>query len=189
MDELGVEQAIVGGMSMGGPIVFEMYRQAPDRFNGMILIDTIAAPASPAEAGLWQGVARQAQEMGVESLVPFLMKNMLTGETRRENPDLTGYLGGLMTEASQEAAIAGATALANRPDSTNTLGQITVPTLILVGLADTLYPFEIAQMMQEGIPTAELVILPGGSHAAIIEVADDANEAIMNWAQGMMQAQ
>ena len=33
-----------------------MYRQAPERFRGMILNDTIAAGAVPAEAGLWQGV-------------------------------------------------------------------------------------------------------------------------------------
>ncbi|WP_034359157.1 alpha/beta fold hydrolase, partial [Deinococcus phoenicis] len=42
MDQLKVPKAIIGGMSMGGPIVFEMYRTAPQRFMGMILIDTIA---------------------------------------------------------------------------------------------------------------------------------------------------
>jgi pimeloyl-ACP methyl ester carboxylesterase len=52
MDELGIQEAIIGGMSMGGPTVFAMYERAPERFNGMILIDTIAASASPAEAGL-----------------------------------------------------------------------------------------------------------------------------------------
>lgn len=52
MDDAGIEQAIIGGMSMGGPIVFEMYHQAPERFCGMILNDTIAAGAVPAEAGL-----------------------------------------------------------------------------------------------------------------------------------------
>ena len=101
MDELGINQAIVGGMSMGGPIVFEMYRQAPERFSGMILNDTIDAAASPPEAGLWAGVAQQAEEMGVASLVDFLMPDMLTGETRMNQPELVEYLGSLMEEASQ----------------------------------------------------------------------------------------
>jgi pimeloyl-ACP methyl ester carboxylesterase len=80
MDQAGVEQAIIGGMSMGGPIVFEMYRQTPERFRGMILNDTIAAGAVPAEAGLWQGVGQQAEKLGVASLVDFLMPDMLTAE-------------------------------------------------------------------------------------------------------------
>jgi len=38
MDHLHVRKAITGGMSMGGPVVFEMYREAPQRFRGMIPI-------------------------------------------------------------------------------------------------------------------------------------------------------
>lgn len=185
MDAAGVEQAIIGGMSMGGPIVFEMYRQAPERFRGMILNDTIAAGASPAEAGLWQGVAGQVQELGVPSLVDFLMPDMLTAETRMDNPELADYLGGLMEEASEDAALAGASALETRPDSAATLSEITVPTLILTGEEDSLYPYEIAQSLNEGILNSELVLLPGAAHAAIIEAADEANAAILDWAGGL----
>lgn len=185
MDAAGVEQAIIGGMSMGGPIVFEMYRQAPERFRGMILNDTIAAGAVPAEAGLWQGVGQQAQELGVPSLVDFLMPDMLTADTRMNNPELVEYLGSLMEQASQEAAIAGAEALETRPDSAATLAEITVPTLILTGIDDSLYPYEIAQSMNEGILNSELVLLPGAAHAAIIEAADEANTAILEWASGL----
>ncbi len=185
MDELGVQQAIVGGMSMGGPIVFEMYRQAPTRFKGLILIDTIAAPAMPPEAGLWNGVAELVQSQGVDALVPVLLKDMLTGETRMNQPDQADFLTGIIKQASTNGALAGAKALANRPDSQPTLAEITVPTLILVGLADSLYPFEIAQMMKDGILNSQLVILDGASHAAIYEAADQANRAILDWAAGI----
>lgn len=185
MDELGFEQAIIGGMSMGGPIVFEMYRQAPDRFSGMILIDTLAAPASPPEAGLWNGVAEMVQAMDKGPVIDFLMPDMLTGETRMNRPELVEYMTGLMEAASLEAWVAGANALATRPDSRDLLSQIDVPTLILVGLEDSLYPFEIARSMQEQIPTAQLEILPGAAHAAILEEAGLANQVIRSWAQGI----
>ncbi len=187
MDDVGVDQAIIGGMSMGGPIVFEMYRQAPERFRGIILNDTIAAEASPSEAGLWGGVGEQVETLGVPSLVDFLMPDMLTADTRMNNPELVAYLGGLMEQASQEAAIAGTRALATRPDSAATLAEITVPTLILTGQDDSLYPYEIAQSMNEGILNSELVLLPGAAHAAIIEAADEANAAILEWAAGLPQ--
>lgn len=185
MDELGVQQAIIGGMSMGGPITFEMYRQAPERFKGMILIDTIAAPAGPPEAGLWNGVAELAQNEDVSALVPALMKDMLTGDTRMNMPEQVEFLSNIFEQASLEAAVAGANALANRPDSQPTLSTITVPTLILVGLEDTVYPFEIAQMMNDAIANSKLIILNGASHAAIYEAADQANQAILDWAQGI----
>ncbi len=121
MTELDVDDAIIGGMSMGGPIVFEMYRRAPERFRGMILIDTTPAPAAPSEAGLWRGVAAQAQQMGVPSLVPVLIKDMLTGATRMDRPALATYLSDIIEQASLNAAVAGANALATRPDSRPTL--------------------------------------------------------------------
>lgn len=185
MDELGLNQAIIGGMSMGGPIVFELYRQAPERFRAMILNDTIAAGAVPAEAGLWQGVGQQVEELGVASLVDFLMPDMLTAETRMNHPELVAYLGGLMEQASEDAALAGASALETRPDSAATLAEITVPTLILTGEEDSLYPYEIAQSLNEGILNSTLVLLPGAAHAAIIEAADEANAAILEWAGGL----
>lgn len=185
MDELGVQQAIIGGMSMGGPIVFEMYRQAPERFKGLILIDTIAAPAGAPEAGLWNGVAQLVQDNGVEALVPVLLKDMLTGETRMNQPEQVQLLTGIIEQASVNGAVAGANALATRPDSQPTLSEITVPTLIIVGLGDTLYPFEIARGMNEAILNSELAILDGASHAAIYEAADQANQAILEWAQGL----
>jgi pimeloyl-ACP methyl ester carboxylesterase len=127
-----------------------------------------------------------AQQMGVESLVPVLMKDMLTGDTRMNRPELVDYLGMLMKQASVNGAVGGALALATRPDYTDLLAQIEVPTLILVGLEDTVYPFEISQMMHEAIPNSELVIIPDVAHAAIIEAVDEANQAILDWAQALM---
>lgn len=81
LDKLGIRHAAVGGLFMGGPIVFEMFRRAPDRFSSMILIDTIAAPVSHVEAGIWQGSQERIEEKGVEGIIPFLMRQMPTVES------------------------------------------------------------------------------------------------------------
>ena len=184
MDKLGIEQAAIGGMSMGGPIVFEMFRQAPDRFSSMILIDTIAAPASPMEAGIWEGSQKRIEEKGVEGIIPFLMPQMLTGETRQTMPEVGTYLEGVMKNASKDAALGGAKALANRPDSEPTLDKIEVPVLVLVGLADPVYAFEISKKMAETIgDNAELAIIDGASHAAVFEKPAESAEAISKFLQ------
>ena len=186
MDELGIDRAVVAGMSMGGMTAFEMYRQAPERFAGLVLISTAERPAGTAEAGLWNGSAAQAQEPdSLATLGAFLTPDMLTGVTRTERPELADYLGTLVGQASVDGAVGGGVALATRPDSIGTMATITVPTLILVGQEDSLTPLEIAQEMQAGILNSELVILPGAAHGAIIEAADEANAAILEWAAGL----
>ncbi|MBB5234739.1 pimeloyl-ACP methyl ester carboxylesterase [Deinococcus budaensis] len=183
MDQLNVPRAIIGGMSMGGPIAFEMYRRAPERFLGLILIDTIANPASLVEQNLWKGMAQKAAQFGPQSLAPELLKDMLTGQTRvTRRADVT-FLTDIVKQASVAADVAGANVLATRPDSIPTLKTITVPTLIIEGLEDTVYPVEFSQKMQQNIAGSKLVILPGAAHAAIFEKASAANTAILNWAR------
>ncbi|MBB5378120.1 pimeloyl-ACP methyl ester carboxylesterase, partial [Deinococcus metalli] len=78
---------------------------------------------------------------------------------------------------------AGATVLATRPDSVPTLKTITVPTLILEGVEDTVYPPEFSVKLQQNIAGSTLVLIPGAAHAAIFEKADIANAAILKWAR------
>lgn len=181
MQRLNIDRAHIGGMSMGGPIVFEMYRQAPQLFSGMMLIDTIAAAAKPPEAGLWRGTAEVARTQGVAAIVPGLIKEMLTGETRLRQPQLVTYLETVVKQASVDAAVGGAMALATRPDYTQLLGSIRVPTLVMVGVEDSVYPVEIARMMSETIPSSRLALIPGAAHAAIFEEPRRATDAILGF--------
>ena len=52
MDALGIETAVIGGLSMGGYVTFAIFRQAPARFEGVILADTKAqADTAEGQAG------------------------------------------------------------------------------------------------------------------------------------------
>jgi len=185
MDQLKVPKAIIGGMSMGGPIAFEMYREAPERFTGMILIDTLANPASIVEQNLWKGMAQKASTYGPQSLAPELLKDMLTGQTRMNKPGDAKMLTAIVSQASVDGDVAGAMVLADRPDSVPTLKTIRVPTLILEGLEDTVYPPEFSMKMMQNIPNAKLVIVPGAAHAAVYEKANAVNAAIISWAKAV----
>lgn len=181
MDQLGVPKAIIGGMSMGGPIAFEMWRTAPERFTGLILINTIANPAGLVEQLIWKGMAQKASTYGPQSLAPELLKDMLTGMTRQNRPGDAAFLTNIVKQASVAADVAGATVLATRPDAVPTLKTITVPTLILEGVEDTVYPPEFSVKMMQNIAGSKLVLIPGAAHAAIFEKADAANSAIIDW--------
>ena len=182
MDHLHVKRAIIGGMSMGGPVVLEMYREAPERFKGMILIDSTSFPANDIEKAQWPGFGTQARDKGVASMIPALMPQMLTTATRTGDPALVKYIGGIVKKGSVNAAVGGGSTLANRPDSRPTLAHIKVPVLFVVGADDPIYPVEMNQKMHQDTPGSRLVVVPGAAHAAIIEKPEACNRAIAAFA-------
>ena len=181
MDHLNVKKAIIGGMSMGGPVVLEMYREQPQRFRGMVLIDTTTYPASDVEKGEWPGFGKQAQDKGVASMIPLLMPQMLTTKTRTSDPALVKFIGGIVKKGSANAAVGGGSTLANRPDSRPMMAQAKIPVLIIVGQDDPIYPLEMAQKMHQDIPHSHLAVIPGAAHAAIIEKPEACNRALAVW--------
>ena len=182
LDQMGIENAIIGGMSMGGPITFSMYEQDPDRFGGMILIDTTASAANPAEAGLWDGTRQIIQANGMDPIYPALLPDMLSGTTRLNEPEVGDYLVRIMKGATDEAGEAGAQALRDRPDATDLLSRIDVPTLVLVGQEDALYSMQVSKDMASKLPDGQLAIVPGASHAAVFEAPGASAGAILRWA-------
>lgn len=180
MDHLNIKKAIIGGMSMGGPVVLEMYREAPTRFRGLMLIDSTTSPANDVEKAQWPGFGKQAEDKGVASMIPVLMPQMLTTPSRMAQPNVVKFVGGIVKRGSVKAAVAGGQTLANRPDSRGT--KIGVPVLFLVGQDDPIYPVEMDQKMHQDTPGSRLAIIPGAAHAAVIEKPEAASRAILAWA-------
>ena len=182
MDKLGIKKAVIGGMSLGGQITLDLYRKAPERFSGMVLIATLANPASITEQNLWKGMSLQAQAYGVKSIVPELIKDMITGKTAASMPNTKKFIETLMKASSLEGIKQATNALATRPDSLPTLKTIRVPTLIVVGQEDTVYPMVFSQKMAQNIVGSKLVVVPGAAHAVNVEMATASNKAILDWA-------
>ena len=182
MNHLGIDTAIIGGHSMGGLITQEIYREAPQRFMGMILIDTIAMGASQIEQGEWAGYAFQATDGGVSSIINTITPQLLTGATRLNNPTTTTGIEDIIAEGSVAGAQAGAETLAIRPDYTTQLAAIKVPVLVIEGRDDPVYAFPIAQALSQQVPHGTLALLPDAAHVSIYERPDLANKAIRSWA-------
>ncbi|CUH38866.1 AB hydrolase superfamily protein YdjP [Jannaschia seosinensis] len=187
LDEIGVDEAFVGGMSMGGPIMFRMYEIRPDLFRGMIAIDTNHMAAGPIERGIWRGAEDALlTEEDVSAIIPFLIPNMLTGRARTGDEAVAeDYLTTVMEQASLDGAIGGARALANRPDFTETLRDSDVPLLAIVGLEDTVYPVAISQVMVDLVANGEIAVIDGASHAAVFEEAEAVVSVMTDWMENI----
>src|SRR5829696_10573458 len=65
LDRLGLERVVLGGVSMGGYVVFECLRLFPERISGLILADTRAEPDSEEMKENRKKMARRVAEEGV----------------------------------------------------------------------------------------------------------------------------
>ncbi len=178
LDELGISLITVGGLSMGGYIVFALLRRHPERIKGVILMDTKAEPDTEAGRENRRKMAEQARAEGAGATADVMLPKMLTERTRTEQPELATFLRDMMAATPVEGLVGALDALANRPDSTQTLAQIKVPTLVIVGSEDTLTPPSDAEKIRSGIEGAQLVVIDGAAHAANLERPNEVNEAL-----------
>ena len=84
----------------------------------------------------------------------------------------------MMARQSVAAVVGALEAMRDRPDSTPTLVEITVPTLVITGAEDQLIPVKEAEAMRDAIRGARLVSIPGAAHLANFEQPDAFNAAV-----------
>ena len=174
----------VAGLSMGGILAFELWRQAPDRITHMALLDTnpFADPPDRQSSRLQQieqVFAGSLRELAVESLKPLYL-----AESNRDDEDLLKVILDMVLELGPDTFQRQSLALRNRTDSVETLALINCPVTVICGSEDTLCPLSHHEYMASRIPNAELIVIDDCGHLSSMEQADAvSNELLRLFAQ------
>jgi non-heme chloroperoxidase len=120
---------------------------------------------------------RVARE-GIGVLVEIQMGRLLSPQTRAENGSLVEKVRATILENTPDGAVAALGAMRERPDSTETLGGINVPTLVVGGGEDTISSPEVMGEMAARIPNARHVTLPNVGHLSNLEDPAGFNRAL-----------
>ncbi len=177
LDQLGIERVVLAGLSMGGYVAFTFLRQYPERVVALVLADTRAAADTHEVFERRTDQQDQVARIGTTALIEVLLAGLLSDHTRAHRLELVEQVRRLM--ANPPVGFIGALeAMKHRPDATEELASITVPTLVIVGEDDALSPPAVARDMQERIKGAELVVLPRAGHLSNLEAADEFNAAV-----------
>jgi 3-oxoadipate enol-lactonase len=169
LDDLHIEEAVIGGLSMGGYVTFAIFRHAPRYFRGMILADTRASADTPDAVEGRKRMLQVVREKGAAAIVDDLLPKLLCDSTRRDRMEVVSKVRNLILSNSTETIGGAIMALMSRPDSTPLLSSIHCPTLIVVGDQDALTPPNFSHDMQRGIGGAELVVVPDAGHMSNME--------------------
>jgi 3-oxoadipate enol-lactonase len=172
-DAAGLDRVVVCGLSMGGYVAFEVWRQARTRVAGLVLANTRAGADTPEAA---QGRRDLAARLRAEGNVLAASPPPLLAEDAHE--ELQERVRGWIGDQSAEAIAAAALGMAERPDSTPDLAGIDVPTLVITADGDRLIPAELTTPMAEAIPNARLEIFTGVGHLTNVEAPGRFNEVL-----------
>lgn len=171
----------VAGLSYGGIVAFELWRQAPERILKMALLNTNPYPASP------QTRERQQRFVGMAHLGEFrqittdYLKDAMLHPDHRHNPALRETVLKMAESIGIDGFVNTVKAQLARPDAIPDLPHITCPTLVLTGQEDSVIPLEVHREMAALLPDSQLVIIEHCGHLSTIEQPELVTAALRDW--------
>jgi 3-oxoadipate enol-lactonase len=178
MDALGIQNAILCGLSMGGYAAFAFLRKYPQRVAGLILADTRPGADTPEAQANRENVAQIAETQGTGAIADLQVPRLISEYTRRHHPEVEARVRQLIDEATPQGIAAASRGMAQRADSTELLGDITCPTLVIVGEQDALIPPAVTQDYVSRIPGAQFAVIPQAGHLSNLEQPEAFLQAI-----------
>lgn len=166
---VGVDRAVVCGLSMGGYVAFSLLRRHRSRIRALILTSTRATADTDDGRQKRLRLIEFAESRGIEALAAAQLAPMVGETTFSSRPDIVESLRQLMAGAPAEGVIGGQRAMAERPDSSDLLDAIDFPTLIVSGDEDTITPPEELRALARAIPNSKLQVIPTSGHVCAYE--------------------
>ncbi|MHB0768779.1 alpha/beta fold hydrolase [Bradyrhizobium sp. 5.13L] len=178
IEQLGAAKPVLVGHSIGGMIVQKWLAQSPTLARAVVLAQT--SPAFGKADGDWQksfiaarlGPLDRGETM--KSLAPTLVNELVGDDPDPNGMELARECMGSVPEASYRAMMLALIGF----DQRSTLGNISVPTLLLSGSRDNNAPAPMMAKTATYIPGAEYVELAGVGHLANLERPGAFDEAL-----------
>jgi pimeloyl-ACP methyl ester carboxylesterase len=181
LDKLGIDRAVLFGVSMGGAIAQRLTLDHPDRVSALVLVVTFARPIEFMRRQ--HALTRAVIEAGVsDAIFEGSLIRMFTPrffEIGREAVDrlvAAVVSEGYAERADSDVLLAHLEAI-DKHDALSELGRITCPTLVVGGHFDVMVPGFASEEMAEAIPGAQLEMFDSG-HGLMLEEADAFNRTL-----------
>ncbi|MBV8247752.1 MAG: alpha/beta hydrolase [Comamonas sp.] len=171
---LGVEQAVLVGMSQGGYLSLRCALIHPEVVGALVLIDTQAMLEDPEQMPHHEALLKAWMEHGLSDDMAATVEQVILG---------SGWSGAAQWKAQWKQATPinlgqSFATLALRDDISPRLAEIKVPALVIHGDKDAAIAPERARAMFKALPHARWVDVPGAGHASNLTHPEPVNAAI-----------
>lgn len=180
MDHLGIDRAVVGGMSQGGFLSLRAALLAPERIRGLILLDTQAGTEHPDTVPVYQGMLDTWATVGPVDELATAVATIIIDHPGENERWIAAW-----RARPKELIVEPGRCLLGRDDITDRLGEITAPALVVHGTGDTAIDMAKAEALAAGLPNCAGVVQVPGAHAANLTHPEPVNRAILEFLAGL----
>lgn len=180
-----VEPIVFCGLSMGGYVGWQFLFKYRSRLRGLIQCDTRAIADDEAGAANRKKLAELVLEKGTQPIAAAMLPNLFSRQMSNAAQALMEETKRVVEATDPRTVAAAALGLAIRPDITDQLGDIDVPTLLLVGADDRISPPDEMRGISQAIPGSQFVVVPDSGHMAPLENPDFCNNAIQEFVDSL----
>jgi 3-oxoadipate enol-lactonase len=181
LDHLGLDRAVIGGMSQGGFCSLRVALLAPDRVRALVLIDTQSGAEDPEQAELYQDMIDAWVAVGPGEELARIISGIII-----DSPDLDDIWIAKWQARPHELLREPGTCLLHRDDITDRLGEIDCPAFVVHGTEDTAIPMELAEALAAGLSgCAGVVPIEGAAHAANLSHPDQLNPPLLSFLRAL----
>lgn len=187
LDKLKIENATIGGFSMGGATVIHYVAKYNAAHVSKLALFGAAGPLWTKRADFNYGYWTKEDVDGLINLNntnrPQLLANfgvIFSANETSVSPGFAAWLGTIQAQASPYAMAQGLKTLRDS-DLREDLKKIKIPTLILHGKLDKICSYDLAEQMHAGIKNSTLVPFEKSGHALFIEELEKFNTELFNF--------
>lgn len=185
LDALRVREPVCFcGLSMGGYIAWQFAELHRRRLGSLILCDTRAIADDAAGKRNRELVATRVLKDGPGFIADSMPEKLFSRKTHTNRAALVTETQDVIRRSPAEGVAAAARGMAARPDVSDRLGAIDVPTLVIAGAEDAISPPEEMRRIADAIPAAQFIAVPDAGHMAPLEEPAAVNKAIEEFFKG-----
>jgi pimeloyl-ACP methyl ester carboxylesterase len=186
LNELNIERCAVIGLSVGGMWGTQLALNHPERISALVLMDTSVAPQPAETQQRYFSMAATVEKLGkfpklmVEQILPLFF----APATRQDKPELVEDFKQQLLNWPLEklpSVVALSRTIFSRASLMERLGELAMPTLIMVGENDLSRPPHEAKAMAAAIPGCEYVVIPRAGHVPNLEQPEMVNQMLHNF--------
>lgn len=181
LDHLGIDRAVLGGMSQGGFLSLRAALTAPERVRALVLIDSQAGVEAPERLPAYRQMQQTWLQAGpVDELVETI-GGLIIGD-----PALSATWIAKWRQLPRQSMGPPADCLFDREDITDRLGEIACPAIVFHGTADMSIEIALAEELCRGLSGCQGVVrIEGAPHASNLTHPDQVNAPLLKFLRSL----
>lgn len=174
LDALGVERAVLCGLSLGGYIAFEFTRRHRERVTALVVLDARAEGDTAERKASRNSMIARVRNGETAVVTAELASSFLADDTAA---DVRMRLAAMMERTSESGIVGGLVTMRDRLDSRPLLRSIAnLPTLLLIGRHDARTPQASMRSMADQMPDARFKVISRAGHVPPLENPEETTD-------------